>query len=105
MYFTDVEYVLATVRAEVTMKWPNQQEEDYRFYYPYQELIINPVITGPVTESAVDMEEDSSLVVQLLIALVVVLIAVVVGLAGVNCYRRYIKVPRLLVEEDLPSRS
>ena len=100
MLFKDIEYVLITVKAEVTVRWKvDEVVENYRFYYPYQELIVNPVISKPVDKDGPHPEEDSSsLVSELLVGLVFVVVVGGVMLGAVGCYRRYARSPKLLIE-------
>jgi hypothetical protein len=40
--FRNKEYVLVGVKADVVMQWPkNNFTEKYRFYYPYQEIMLS----------------------------------------------------------------
>ena len=40
--FKKAEYVLVIVKAEIALRWNNNVTEDYRFYYPYQEVLLDP---------------------------------------------------------------
>jgi hypothetical protein len=43
--------VLFIVKAEVVMRWPkNNFTERYRFYYPYQELLLSQFHVDELTE-------------------------------------------------------
>jgi hypothetical protein len=100
MYFRDAEYVLVIVKAELTIKWKtNGQVEEYRFYYPYQELIVNPFIKEPETKPTEDKPEESSLIVELLIAILIVVMLAAIFIIGLKFYKKYYRVPDTLIEE------
>jgi uncharacterized membrane protein YidH (DUF202 family) len=96
--------VLIGVRAEAYVEWAsNKVIEKYRFYYPYQELLLTSTIADPQEEAQIDKSKgSSSLLVELLLAVIVILVVALLVVGTTKCVRRYYKVPRLLNEEELP---
>lgn len=87
--------MLIIVKAEVVLQWKSNREiEDYRFYYPYQELLLGTASKEKEEEPA------SSGIITILYGVVVILVVALILLALTKCYRRYYKVPTMLVEED-----
>lgn len=63
------------VKAEVVMRWPrNNFTERYRFYYPYQELLLSQFGADELTEEEAGSPQESSLpgIAFVVVAVVVV---------------------------------
>lgn len=83
--FKEKEYVLVGVKADVVMQWPrNNFTEKYRFYYPYQEVMLSQFhseVTREEDQTTTEPSSSSSLTGIIVVGVVAIIVGVLTFIA------------------------